>query len=131
MMDLKVSCGTSSESEGSVPEPVNDVYYVSCFFPFKRSTNTNSPVLKLTNIQKLKLVQKILTFIKYVLSFEEDILYEQAKMWLYITEIIDFDQRNKIKEELESHCLTPITWKSHSEIEVIVDPDQRIVKKKG
>ena len=125
-MELKLSSGSDDDPVASSEIP--DIYYVSRFTP-QRAWIPPQP--KLTNIQKLKLVQKLLIDIKFVLSFEEDILAEQKVYWLFLSEIVCNDQRNKIKEELEAHCLTPIRWLSNSEIEITIDPSLRIIKKKS
>lgn len=129
-MELKSSSGSD---ENIAQSSIIDVYYVSRFGPCKKQPRRESliPEAKpLTNIQKLKLVQKLLTDIKFVLNFEEDILQEQGMYWLFLTDIVCPEQRKKIKEELETHCLTPIKWLSNSEIEIIIDPSKRIIKKK-
>ena len=67
----------------------------------------------LTKMQELKLIQKLLKNVKYILTFEESILSEQKVYWLHLSGISGITtevQRNAIKIAIESHCLTPVSW---------------------
>ena len=105
--------------------------YVSRFGPHILQKNSQHQEYKpLTKIQEFKLIQKLMTDIKFVLSFEDEILSDQKIYWLYLCNIIDKNQQVNIKKSLESHCITPITWLSDSELEITIHPDLRIYKKR-
>jgi hypothetical protein len=96
------------------------------------SKYTSVPSKPLTKIQEVKLVQKLLKDVKYVLTFEPDILQEQNVYWLYLTGVLNatLEQRNSIKLAIESHCLTPVVWVTNDEIEITINPANKIPKKK-
>lgn len=80
----------------------------------------------LTLIQELKVLNGLLTIVKYVLTLHVDCIKEQGKLWLRVTTIQNRDQRDRIKMAIEKHCHTPVRWLSVGEIEVNIHPDQRI-----
>ena len=95
--------------------------------------NNSEPLKLLTKMQELKLIQKLLKNVKYILTFEESILFEQKVYWLHLSGISGITtevQRNAIKIAIESHCLTPVCWINDIEISITIDPIKRIVKKK-
>jgi len=92
-------------------------------FPLKKSIS-----ISLTKIQEFKIVQKFLKEIKFVLSFDEEVLREQSTYWLYSHNISCVDQRDRIKLALESHCCCPMGWLSQNELEIDVNPDHKIIK---
>ena len=107
-------------------------------FSHHPNLSTNLTQKPLTKMQELKLIQKLLKNVKYVLTFEESILSEQKVYWLHLSGISGVtteSQRNAIKVAIESHCLTPVSWITSPlygdvEMSITVDPIKRIVKKK-
>ena len=80
-------------------------------------------------IQEFKLVQSLLKYIKFVQSFNEDILREQSKVWLsFKCNITDESQQQRISSTLQNHCLIPITWISPYELELNINPGCKIIK---
>lgn len=123
------SSHTQSECDSSIEEDSNkshahDPLEVSRFPSFRQTPVT------LTKIQELKIVQKILKEVKFILSFDENILREQEKYWLYTHTISNEEQRERLRLALESHCCIPIYWASHNEIEFDINPEHKIIKKK-
>ena len=92
-------------------------------FPLQHSAN-----ITLNKIQEVKLVQKLLKEIKFVQSFDEDILRDQKKYWLYMHNISDEALRARIKTALETHCQAPMLWITSYEFEINIDPDCKIEK---
>jgi hypothetical protein len=108
--------------------------YMSAFSHHPSLKNQKGePIKPLTKIQELKLIQKLLKNVKYVLTFEESILLEQKVYWLHLSGISGATtetQRSAIKIAIESHCLTPVCWLNDIEIAITVDPIKKMVKKK-
>jgi len=81
---------------------------------------------KLSRVQEFKVIQTLLGDLKYIMSFDEDILVSQTRYWMEVTPIVDSEQRNRISEALERHCHTPVVWLDTNTIEVIINPNYRI-----
>jgi hypothetical protein len=94
-------------------------------FPLK-----NLSSVKLTKLQEMKIGQKLVKNLQDILDFPDDVLRNQNKYWLFMNDIECVDQRNRIKKTLESYYFCPTTWISNHEIEIIINPDFRMSKKR-
>lgn len=94
------------------------------------------PISNIQNVtigkmQEIKLQQKIIKEIKYVQSIEENILREQKLYWLFTHNITNEDAKTRIKSAVEMYCMLHATWISGSELEININPDQKIEKIPG
>ena len=81
---------------------------------------------KLTKIQELKLKRSALKSLQFVLDMDPDILTEQKKYWLSCPAVVDVDQQIRIKIALERHSHMPVRWIKNSEMEITIDPVNRL-----
>lgn len=129
MKNISESLSSSGESDNISKEVPYD--YMSVFSHHPNLTFIQPKPL--SKMQELKLIQKLLKNVKYILTFEESILLEQKVYWLHLSGISGSTtetQRNAMKTAIESHCLTPVSWINDIELEITIDPIKRIVKKK-
>jgi len=117
----KIECDSSAEEDST---KLHDPLEVSRFSNFRQVPVT------LTKIQELKIVQKMLKEIKFVQSFDENVLRCQDRYWLYTHKIFNDDQRERVRLALETHCCAPVCWPSNNEIEITINPDAKIIKKR-
>ena len=82
----------------------------------------------LSRLNEFKIIQNILQDIKGVLTFSEDVLRGQEKYWIRFTScaVDELEQRERITKALERHCHTPVRWIVANEIEININPDDRI-----
>ena len=92
-------------------------------FPLRNPSEVN-----LNKIEEVRLVQKLLKEIKFIQSFDEDVLRGQKRYWLYTHNIVDETLRKRIKTALETHCLAHMQWITSCEFEINIDPDCKIEK---
>ena len=127
------SSHTQSEYDSSLEEDASKMADVCIHDPLEVSRFPDAfrqVLVTLTKIQELKIVQKLLKEIKFVLSFDENVIQSQDKYWLYTHKISNSDQRERLRIALETHCCVPVSWQSDNEIEIVINPDCKIIKKR-
>lgn len=124
------SSRTQSECDSSIDEDISDKSHVHDPLEVSRFPNFKQIPVTLTKIQELKIVQKMLKEVKFILSFDEHVLRGQDKYWLYTHTLSNDDQRERLRIALETHCCAPVRWLSHNEMEITINPDSKIIKKK-
>jgi len=127
------SSHTQSECDSSIEEDASKLANVFVHDPLEISRfpdDFRQVQVSLTKIQEIKILQKILKEVKCVLSLDENALRRQDKYWVYTHKISNDDQRERLRLALETHCCTPVSWQSDNEIEVTINPDCKIIKKR-
>jgi hypothetical protein len=83
------------------------------------------------NHKEFNITKELLIDIKKVLEFDETILREQQCYWLNFDHSFNNIQQKRIKNTLETHCLTPINWLDTQTIEIVITSTKRIIRRKG
>jgi len=82
----------------------------------------------ITKIQEMKLQQKLLKELKFVMSLDERILKNQQYYWLFTNNITNEDARLRIQSALELYCMLRVRWVSGTELEIDINPEHKIEK---
>ncbi len=82
-------------------------------------------------VHEHKLLQNMLKELRFVLNFDPGVLERQRYYWLSFITIIDENVRTRLKGAIEKFCHTPVTWLSHNEIEININPNERVFAIKG
>lgn len=133
MMEKKSSSSSHTESDCDIAEDTSNAGNVYVHDPLEVSRfpdDFRQVDVTLTKIQEIKFVQKLLKEIKFVLSLDENVIRRQDKYWLYTHNISNNDQRERLRLALETHCCVPVSWQSVREIEIVINPDCKIIKKR-
>lgn len=86
---------------------------------------------QINNHKEFNITKALLIDIKKVLEFDEETLREQQHYWLNFDHTFNATQQKRIKNTLETHCLTPIIWLDDNSIELTITPSKRIIRRKG
>jgi hypothetical protein len=127
------SSHTQSECDSSIEEDTSKVGNVYVHDPLDVSRfpdDFRQVLVTLTKIQEIKFVQKLLKEVKFVISLDENVIRSQDRYWLYTHKISSSDQRERLRLALETHCCVPVSWQSDNEIEIVINPDCKIIKKR-
>ena len=87
---------------------------------------------KVSIVNECKIIQLCVKEVNIVIrKIPKEILESQKKHWIDIEHIVkNKEQQNEILSAIQKHCKTPCSFDSFEIIEVIVDPLQRIYRKK-